>query len=73
MQNYIEKAHLKNHNLKLSDLFALSQEYPNRSPTALRRTMAVNVCRQSKPSQKLIKTEDEGEKTDSLADATKQI
>ena len=73
MQNYIEKAHLKNRNLKLSDLLALSQEYLNRSPTALRRTVAVNVCRQSKPSQRLIKTEEEGEETDSRSDATKHI
>ena len=60
MQNFIEKAHAKNRSLKLSDLLALSQEYLNRSPTALRRTVAVNVCRPAKPTGKLIKVE-EGE------------
>ena len=65
MQNYIEKAHAKNRNLKLSDLLALSQEYLNRSPTALRRTVAVNVCRSSKPVGKLMK---EGEEESSTPD-----
>ena len=59
MQNFIERAHLKNRNLKLSDLLALSQEYLNRSPTALRGKVAVNVCRPSKPSGKLIRTDDD--------------
>ena len=53
MQNFIEKAHSKNRNLKLSDLLALSQEYLSRSPTAMRRTVAVNVCRATKPVGKL--------------------
>ena len=73
MQNYIEKAHLKNRNLKLSDLLALSQEYLNRSPTALRRTVAVNVCRQSKPTGKLIKTEEGEEQTGLRMDASTNI
>ena len=58
MQNFIEKAHAKNRSLKLSDLLALSQEYLNRSPTALRRSVAVNVCRTAKPTGKLIKEEE---------------
>ena len=60
MQNYIEKAHARNRNLKLSDLLSLSQEYLNRSPQAMRRTVAVNVCRTAKPVGKLIR-EEEGE------------
>ena len=59
MQNFIEDAHSKNRNLKLSDLLALSNEYLNRSPTVLRRTVAVNVCRNLKPTNKLIKEEEE--------------
>ena len=59
---------MRNRNLKLSDLLALSQEYLSRSPTALRRTVAVNVCRTGKPTGKLIKTDDE-EAEDSGADA----
>ena len=61
MQNYIKKAHMKNRNLTLSDLLALSQEYLNRSPTSLRRTVAVNVCRSSKPTGKLIRVDDDEE------------
>ena len=45
MQNYIENAHMRNRNLKLNDLLALSNEYLSRSPTALARTVAVKVCR----------------------------
>ena len=59
MQNFIENAHMRNRNLKLSDLLALSQEYLSRSPTALRRTVAVNVCRTGKPTGKLIRTDEE--------------
>ena len=73
MQNYIDKAHLKNRNLKLSDLLAVSQEYLNRSPTALDRTVAVNVCRQSKPTGKLIKFEEERENAGPRTDATTNI
>ena len=68
MQNYIENAHMRNRNLKLSDLLALSQEYLSKSPTALRRTVAVNVCRTGKPSGKLIKA-DEDEAIDSAGEA----
>ena len=73
MQNFIERAHLKNRNLKLSDLLALSQEYLNRSPTALRRTVAVNVCRPSKPSGKLIRTEDVDEEDEVLVESVKSV
>ena len=67
MQNYIEKAHMKNRNLTLSDLLALSQEYLNRSPTSIRRTVAVNVCRTSKPTGKLTRTDDDDD--DDMEDA----
>ena len=59
---------MKNRNLTLSDLLALSQEYLNRSPTSIRRTVAVNVCRTSKPTGKLIRAEDDDD--DELEDAT---
>ena len=68
MQNFIENAHMRNRNLKLSDLLALSQEYLSRSPTVLRRTVAVNVCRTGKPTGKLVRTDDE-EAADSGAEA----
>ena len=45
MQYYIEQAHTKNRNLKLSDLLALAREYLEKSPTARRRSVAVNVCK----------------------------
>ena len=45
MQYYIEQAHSKNRNLKISDLLALAREYLERSPTARRRSVAVNVCK----------------------------
>ena len=61
MQKYIEKAHMRNRNLTLSDLLSLSQEYLNRSPTSLRRMVAVNVCRSSKPTGKLIRADDDEE------------
>ena len=45
MQYYIEQAHTKNRNLRLSDLLALAREYLEKSPTARRRSVAVNVCK----------------------------
>ena len=45
MQYFIEQAHSKNRNLKLSDLLALAREYLEKSPTARRRSVAVNVCK----------------------------
>ena len=53
MQNFIENAHSQNRNLKLSDLLALSHEYLSRNSNAIRRTLAVNVCRGKKPAGKL--------------------
>ena len=45
MQYFIEQAHSKNRSLKLSDLLALAREYLEKSPTARRRSVAVNVCK----------------------------
>ena len=45
MQYFIEQAHSKNRNLKLSDLLALAREYLEKSPTARRRSVAVNLCK----------------------------
>ena len=45
MQYFIEQAHSRNRNLKLSDLLALAREYLEKSPTARRRSVAVNVCK----------------------------
>ena len=47
MQYYIEHAHSKNRNLKISDLLALAREYLERSLTARRRSVAVNVYKPS--------------------------
>ena len=64
MQYYIEQAHAKNRNLKLSDLLALAREYLEKSPTARRRSVAVNVCKPITQRKGRLEHEDEEVVTD---------